>query len=61
MKLGVGSLEDLADESVRMHDGYLERLEENKMLSGQAAEQIQNGDGGELTEAREAVFSKWVA
>ena len=59
VKIGVGSLEDLAEESVKMHDGYLERLEENKLLSGQTAEQMQgDDDDGELTTAREPVFSK---
>ena len=61
VKLGVGSLADLAGESDKMHDTYLDRLEQAKLLSGQAEAQ-----GGEdvveeepiLTTAREPIFSK---
>lgn len=60
VKLSSGTVTDLADESVKMHDNYLERLEENKLLSGQAAEAEtrQGGDDGQLTPAREPIFSK---
>ena len=58
VKLGVGSLEDLVDETVRMEEGYLERLEENKLLSGQLTDQSKSGEEGELTSAREPIFSK---
>jgi nuclear GTP-binding protein len=63
VKLGVGSLEDLAGESVRMHESYLDRLEENKLLSGaysteeKAGEAPAEDDGGIAT-AREPIFSK---
>lgn len=57
-KLAVSSLEDLAGESVKMHDNYLERLEQAALLSGTSG---QPGDGeatGESTTGvpREAVF-----
>ncbi|KAK5050741.1 GTPase required for pre-60S ribosomal subunit nuclear export and maturation [Exophiala bonariae] len=60
VKLSSGTVTDLADESVKMHDNYLERLEENKLLSGQAAaaETSQGQDDGQLTTAREPIFSK---
>ncbi|KAG9783900.1 nuclear/nucleolar GTP-binding protein, partial [Aureobasidium melanogenum] len=58
VKLSAASVMDLADESVKMHDNYLERLEENKLLSGQAAESMQGQEEGELTTAREPIFSK---
>ena len=63
VKLSAASVADLADESVKMHDNYLEILEQNKRLSGQTAEQIegdqqQHQDDGELTAAREPIFSK---
>lgn len=62
VKLSAGTVTDLADESVKMHDNYLERLEENKLLSGQAAESMaetnQGQDDGQLTTAREPIFSK---
>jgi len=63
VKIGVSSLEDLADETVKMHDTYLERREQAKLLSGNAgadAEQ-QTGDAepeAEATIAREPIFSK---
>jgi nuclear GTP-binding protein len=63
VKLGVGSLEDLAGESVRMHESYLDRLEENKLLSGaysteeKAGEAPAEDDGG-IASAREPIFSK---
>lgn len=59
VKLSASSVTDLAGETVKMHDNYLEKLEENRLLSGQTAEQMQNGDeSGELTTAREPIFSK---
>jgi nuclear GTP-binding protein len=62
VKLSAASVADLADESIKMHDNYLEILEQNRLLSGQTAEQMQ-GDtqpaaDGELTTAREPIFSK---
>lgn len=58
VKLSASSVADLADESVKMHDNYLEKLEENKLLSGKTAEEMQGQDDGELTTAREPIFSK---
>ena len=59
VKLDVGSLEDLADNSVKMHDSYLDNLEEKRLLSGQSEAQIeQTEQDGELTTAREPIFSK---
>jgi nuclear GTP-binding protein len=62
VKLGVSSLSDLADDSVKSHDTYLDRLEEQKLLSGNSgAEQVGEAavaDDGYLTSAREAIFSK---
>ena len=59
VKLSAGSLVDLAGETVKMEENYLERLEENKLLSGLAAEAEQEDTPtGELTTAREPIFSK---
>ena len=63
VKLGVGSIDDLAGETEKMHDTYLDRLEQAKLLSGNsgADEQIGeflNPDDGTFTTAREPVFSK---
>jgi nuclear GTP-binding protein len=62
VKLGVSSLEDLADDSVKSHDTYLDRLEEQKLLSGNSEpEQIGEAavtDDGYITSSREAIFSK---
>ena len=59
VKLNAGSLGDLAGESVKMHDDYLDRLEENKLLSGKTAEEwAQTEQDGELATAREPIFSK---
>jgi nuclear GTP-binding protein len=64
VKLGVSSLEDLAGDSLKSHDDYLDRLEQAKLLSGNAGP---NADGigeaaaeddGHITSAREAIFSK---
>jgi len=63
VKLGVSSLEDLAGETVKMHDTYLERQEQARLLSGNAGADAINEDGrfepsGELTTASEPIFSK---
>ena len=59
VKLNASSIGDLAGETVKMHDNYLERLEENKLLSGKTAEEMEeNDDASELTTAREPIFSK---
>ena len=51
VKLSASTVTDLAGESVKMHDNYLERLEESKLLSGLTAEAMANGDDGQLTAA----------
>lgn len=64
VKLGVSSLEDLADDSLKSHDTYLDRLEQAKLLSGNsgpAEEGIGEAvavDDGYITSAREAIFNK---
>lgn len=60
VKLSAATLDELAGETVKMQDNYLERLEENKLLSGKTAEEMQelDNENGELTTAREPVFSK---
>ncbi|KAL8867397.1 MAG: hypothetical protein Q9174_005691 [Haloplaca sp. 1 TL-2023] len=62
VKLGVGSLEELAGETVKMHDNYLDRLEQTKEFSGTAGQEEQAGEAVaeevSLTTAREPIFSK---
>ena len=63
VKLCVSSLEDLADDSVKSHDTYLDRLEQAKLLSGTSNDPEAVGeaaaiDDGHITSAREAIFSK---
>lgn len=64
VKIGVSSLEDLAEQSVTSHDTYLDRLEQAKLLSGNSgveAEAIGEAAApahGQITSAREAIFNK---
>ncbi|KFY72300.1 hypothetical protein V499_07553 [Pseudogymnoascus sp. VKM F-103] len=63
VKLSVNSLADLADDSVKSHDTYLDRLEQAKLLSGNPEEKETVGeaapeDYGYVSSAREAIFSK---
>ncbi|KAI9831115.1 MAG: GTPase required for pre-60S ribosomal subunit nuclear export and maturation [Sarea resinae] len=63
VKLDVGTLEDLAGASEKMHDSYLDRLEQAKLLSGNSGADEQVGeaaleDDGGISAAREPVFSK---
>lgn len=64
VKLGVSSLEDLADESLKSYDDYLDRLEQVRLLSGNAGAnagvigESAIKDDGHVTSAREAIFSK---
>lgn len=63
VKIGVSSLEDLAGKTVEMHDTYLDRLEQAKLLSGNSGADAQDGNDdfnadGTLSTAREAIFSK---
>lgn len=59
VKMGVGSMEDMADETIKTHDSYLDRLEERQSLLG-AMDGSQQGyqDDGEVSTAREPIFSK---
>ena len=59
VKLATGSLEDLADETVRMNDTYVGRLEEKQLLSGRTAVVGEESEPeAELTTARQPIFSK---
>lgn len=61
VKVGVSSIEDLAGETVKSHDDYLDRLEQAHLLSGNAGPSAEGGDDfdmGTSAAAREAVFSK---
>jgi len=62
-RLAVGSLEDMAGQSEKMHDTYIDRLAQARMLSGNSgdAEQQETQDAGadgSSNTAREAIFSK---
>ena len=62
-KLGSSTFGDLAGDTVKMHDNYLDRLEQTKLLSGTAGtnaeEQVDDDfEDGTLTIARESIFSK---
>ncbi|KAH7413081.1 NUC091 domain-containing protein [Cadophora sp. MPI-SDFR-AT-0126] len=64
VKIGVSSLEDLAEQSVQSHDTYLDRLEQAQLLSGnsradtEAVGEAAVPDHGYITSAREAIFNK---
>lgn len=64
VKLGVSTIEELAESSVKNHDTYLERLEEQHLLSGNAGIETEAigeagiPDHGYITSAREAIFNK---
>ncbi|MCJ1471910.1 GTPase required for pre-60S ribosomal subunit nuclear export and maturation [Lambiella insularis] len=62
VKLAVGSLEDLAGETVKMHDTYLDRIEQAKLISGTSGSEEQVGEAvaeeATLTTAKEPIFSK---
>lgn len=59
VKLGVSTLEDLAGESGKMHDEFLDRQEQIEFLSGRSGETINDiVDGGDFASAREPIFSK---
>ena len=58
-KLAVSSLLDLAGESDKMHETYLDRLEQARLASGLSVDDGQETEAdGALTAAREAIFSK---
>ena len=62
VKLGVSSVEDLAESTTQSHDSYLDRLDEQLLLSGNSgAEPVGEAvkaDDGYITSAREAIFNK---
>jgi nuclear GTP-binding protein len=64
VKLGVSSLEDLADDSLKSHDNYLDRLEQARLLSGNVGPDVEGvgeaapEDDGFITSAKEAIFNK---
>ncbi|EKD13630.1 uncharacterized protein L3040_005118 [Drepanopeziza brunnea f. sp. 'multigermtubi'] len=64
VKIGVSSLEDLAEQSVANHDIYLERLEQAHLLSGNSMEDREAigesaiPDHGYASSAKEAIFNK---
>ncbi|KAL9010112.1 MAG: hypothetical protein Q9173_004918 [Seirophora scorigena] len=62
VKLDVGSLEDFAGSTVKMHDAYQDRLERARELSGTAGQEEAAGeavpDEALQTTAREPIFSK---
>ncbi|KEQ98434.1 hypothetical protein AUEXF2481DRAFT_86402 [Aureobasidium subglaciale EXF-2481] len=58
-KLAVSSLLDLAGESDKMHETYVDRLEQARLASGLSVDDAQDAEvDGALTAAREAIFSK---
>ena len=65
VKLNVASLQGLADETTQMHDAYLERREQAKLLSSQSGQEEQAEEAGDsalgpenVSTAREPIFSK---
>jgi nuclear GTP-binding protein len=58
VKLDVGSLEDLAGETVKMHDSYLDRVEQARLLGGTSGAEEGVDVDDSLATAREPVFSK---
>ncbi|MDI1490960.1 MAG: GTPase required for pre-60S ribosomal subunit nuclear export and maturation [Ramalina farinacea] len=62
VKLDVGSLDDLAGQSTKMHQEYAERLEHARLLSGTSEDQEQAGEADAeepvISTAQEPIFSK---
>lgn len=58
VKLDVSSLEDLAGETVKMHESYQERMDQAKLLNGDSGAGDDAEEDGTLATAREPVFSK---
>jgi nuclear GTP-binding protein len=61
VKMGVTSLEDLAGETAKLHDSYLEKNDQETHEDGSAAvsgDTNATDEGPALTTARESVFSK---
>lgn len=64
VKLGLSSFEDLAGDTVKQHDTYLDRREQAKLLSGQLGAYADSEHKDEVEESgvinapRESIFSK---
>ena len=60
VKLSVASIADLAEDSEKSHDTYLERLEKAQYLSGQGdtVGEAAPEDHGYVSSAKEAIFNK---
>lgn len=58
VKLGFSSVEDLANRTGNMHDDYLDRLDQARLLSGKSGEEEDDEEDGTLTIARESIFTK---
>lgn len=59
VKLDFSSVDDLAGRTGTMHDTYIERLEQAKLLSGTSGDvEASEDEDGTLTTARESIFSK---
>jgi nuclear GTP-binding protein len=64
VKIGIASFDDMAGESVKQHDSYLDRREQALLLSGQLnpdedrGEELEDVKDGVLVAPRESIFSK---
>ncbi|KAF2402667.1 nucleolar GTP-binding protein [Trichodelitschia bisporula] len=60
VKIGLDSFSALASESTTMHDSYLDRLEQARLLRGNADSdaEIEDLTNGQLAAPREAIFTK---
>lgn len=57
-RLDFDSIESLAGRTGDMHEQYIEKLEQARLLSGTSGDAEGEGDDGTLTTARESIFSK---
>lgn len=57
-KLDFSSIEDLASRTDTMHEGYIERLEQAKLLSGTSGDPDEENKDGDFASAREFIFMK---
>ena len=57
VKMGLDSFEALAGETVKMHDTYLDRVEQAKLLSGQYGETEADADTGATYEVKDGVIA----
>jgi nuclear GTP-binding protein len=63
VRLGINSFEDLVGESTKMHDTYVDRLEERRLLGdlsveSEAQENAEPEENGTISAPRESIFSK---